>query len=73
MTDFFTISQGPVGVSGPVGPQGLKGQTGEPGPPGRDGLPGSTGEKGPSGDPGVPGPLGTPVSRWSHLTDFQRV
>ena len=59
---FFPRSQGPVGLTGPLGQQGLKGPAGEPGPPGRDGLPGSTGEKGPAGDPGGPGAHGNPVS-----------
>lgn len=68
---FFPRSQGPVGLTGPLGQQGLKGPAGEPGPPGRDGLPGSTGEKGPAGDPGGPGAAGNPVSsKFNYLINF---
>lgn len=70
ITLFLPFSQGPVGLTGPLGQQGLKGPAGEPGPPGRDGLPGSTGEKGPAGDPGGPGAHGNPVSSITSVINF---
>jgi hypothetical protein len=46
--------------TGPIGPQGPKGDTGATGPQGPQGDTGATGPQGPKGDAGAPGPQGDP-------------
>jgi len=45
---------------GPMGPQGIKGDTGSPGPMGETGPKGDTGSVGPQGLQGPMGPIGPP-------------
>ncbi|MDV9190773.1 phage tail protein, partial [Streptomyces sp. SR27] len=51
---------GPTGAPGPKGDSGEPGATGAPGPKGDRGDPGATGTAGPRGDRGDPGATGTP-------------
>jgi hypothetical protein len=50
--------KGDTGNTGPVGPQGLKGDTGNTGPVGPQGLKGDTGDTGPAGPQGLKGDTG---------------
>ncbi|XP_060891526.1 uncharacterized protein LOC132972596 isoform X1 [Labrus mixtus] len=47
-------------LTGPPGPQGLRGRPGSPGPQGVPGTEGRRGKRGPPGEKGEPGPKGDP-------------
>lgn len=51
----ISLTPGPQGVPGEIGPQGLQGLQGPPGPKGADGAQGIQGERGPQGDIGPQG------------------
>ncbi len=53
-----TGAQGPIGLTGPVGPQGVQGPIGLTGPAGPQGVQGPIGLTGPVGPQGTQGPAG---------------
>ena len=56
---FETDMSGAQGLTGPTGPQGVKGDTGVKGPTGPAGAPGSVGSIGPTGPQGAAGARGS--------------